>query len=154
MLPFGNSAICQRAGGVLRTTTCSMVAYQLKGGVNSTRPRRKIRLAATRFVGASSRRLRRRRRQAPAPAASSAKCAVPRPQILARIAVIEHSTRAASALLRLLPPPPPPPPPPPLPRPQRAACVCCGLAARALLLAARAPQGRSTEQRSVSRYFP
>ena len=95
------------------------VAYQLKGGVNSTRPRRKIRLAATRFVGASSRRLRRRRRQAPAPAASSAKCAVPRPQILTRIAVIEHSTRAASALLRLLPPPPPPPPPP-LPCPQRA----------------------------------
>ena len=96
-----------------------LVAYQLKGGVNSTRPRRKIRLAATRFVGASSRRLRRRRRQAPAPAASSAKCAVPRPQILTRIAVIEHSTRAASALLRLLPPPPPPPPPP-LPCPQRA----------------------------------
>ena len=95
------------------------VAYQLKGGVNSTRPRRKIRLAATRFVGASYRRLRRRRRQAPAPAASSAKCAVPRPQILTRIAVIEHSTRAASALLRLLPPPPPPPPPP-LPCPQRA----------------------------------
>ena len=101
------------------TMSNERVAYQLKGGVNSTRPRRKIRLAATRFVGASSRRLRRRRRQAPAPAASSAKCAVPRPQILTRIAVIEHSTRAASALLRLLPPPPPPPPPP-LPCPQRA----------------------------------
>ena len=108
------------------------MAYQLKGGVNSTRPRRKIRLAVTRLVGASFRRLRRRRRQAPAPAASSAKCAVPRPQILTRIAVIEHSTRAASALLRLLPPPPPPPPP--LPRPQRSAFVvasrperCCQL---------------------------
>ena len=105
----------------------------LRGGVNSTRPRRKIRLAVTRLVGASFRRLRRRRRQAPAPAASSAKRAVPRPQILTRIAVIEHSTRAASALLRLLPPPPPPPPPP-LPRPQRSAFVvasrperCCQL---------------------------
>jgi hypothetical protein len=69
-------------------------AYQLKGGVNSTsRPRRRIRLAATRLVGASSRRLRRLRRQAPAPAASSAKRAVPRPQILTRIAAIERSTR-------------------------------------------------------------
>ena len=73
------------------------MAYQLKGGVNSTRPRRKIRLAVTRLVGASFRRLRRRRRQAPAPAASSAKCAVPRPQILTRIAVIEHIMRAVSA---------------------------------------------------------
>jgi hypothetical protein len=45
-----------------------------------------------------------RSRQPPAPAASSAKRAVPsaQTQFLTRIAVIEHSLRAVSALLRLL----------------------------------------------------
>jgi hypothetical protein len=86
------------------------------------------------------------RRRAPAPAASSAKRAVPRPQFLTRVAVIEHSMRAASALLRLPPPPPPPPPP----RVQSAAHLSWP---RGLSTAASAPQGRSLEHGSGSRYF-